>query len=185
MSTIEHRPEHKLEQEKILEALLFAAGDAVHIRRLSDALECDVPAVRGLLARMAERYANEEAGIQLLEIGDAFQLCSNPKYHNYAKKLLPEQPIKKLSQTLLETLAIIAYKQPVTKPVIEEIRGVNADHAVNKLMEYGLVVEKGRLNDAPGKPLLFTTSEEFLRYFGLRTVEDLEGGAKNVEPRPC
>ena len=160
-----------LEQEKILEAVLFAAGNAVPLAGLAEAIGCDKSATRGLLSRMAERYAKEEAGIQLLEVEEKFQLCTNPKYHEYAKRLLPESPRRALTQALLETLSIIAYKQPVTKSVIEEIRGVNADHAVNKLVEYGLVVERGRL-EAPGKPILFGTSEDFLRYFGLRTVEE-------------
>ena len=166
---------NRLEQEKILEAVLFAAGKAVPLAALAEAIGCEISATRGLLSRMKEGYAEEEAGIQLIEIseyGEKYQLCTNPKYHNYAKRLLPEQPRKALSQTLLETLSIIAYKQPITKAVIEEIRGVNADHAVNKLVEYGLVAERGRL-DAPGKPILFGTSEDFLRYFGLRTVDEL------------
>jgi segregation and condensation protein B len=98
-------------------------------------------------------------------------LCTNPKYHGYAKNLLPAAQKRPLTMPLLETMSIIAYRQPVTKAVIEEIRGVNADHAVNKLMEYGVVNEFGRL-DAPGKPILFGTSEGFLRYFGLKTVEE-------------
>ena len=173
-------PSLQLEQEKILEAVLFAAGDAVPTAFLAEAIGCDIPAVRGLLSHMGERYSNEEAGIQLMEIEDTFQLCTNPKYHDYAKRLLPESPRRTLTQPLLETLSIIAYKQPVTRGVIEEIRGVNADHAVNKLMEYGLVEEQGRL-DAPGKPILFGTSEDFLRYFGLRTVEEFLKYGKQEE----
>jgi len=164
-------PNLQLKQEKILEAVLFAVGDPIPAARLAEAIGCDIPAARGLLTHMAERYANEDAGIQLIEIKDAYQLCTNPKYHEYAKRLLPESPRRTLTQTLLETLSIIAYKQPVTRGVIEEIRGVSADHAVNKLMEYGLVEELGRL-DVPGKPILFGTSEDFLRYFGLKTVDE-------------
>lgn len=164
-------PNLEIEQQKILEAMLFAAGDAVLLSKLAEALGCDIPVTRRLLTDMADRYKYEEAGIQLIEINDSFQLCSNPKYHDYAKSLLPKATKRNLTQTLLETLSIIAYKQPVTKSLIEEIRGVNADHAVNKLMEYGLVIEQGRL-DAPGKPILFGTSEDFLRYFGLKTVDE-------------
>ncbi|MCL2421078.1 MAG: SMC-Scp complex subunit ScpB [Defluviitaleaceae bacterium] len=164
-------PNLQLKQEKILEAVLFAVGDPIPAARLAEAVGCDIPAVRGLLNHMMERYDNEDAGIQLMEIKDAYQLCTNPKYHEYAKRLLPEAPKRTLTQPLLETLSIIAYKQPVTKSMIEEVRGVNADHAVNKLLEYGLVEERGRL-DAPGKPILFGTSEDFLRYFGLKTVDD-------------
>lgn len=171
-------PGLQLEQQKILEAVLFAAGNAVPVSHLAKALECDIPAVRGLLTHMSERYESEESGIQLLEIKDSFQLCTNPKYYVYAKKLLPESPKPSLTQPLLETLSIIAYKQPVTRVLIEEIRGVSAVHSVNKLLEYGLVEEQGRLN-APGKPILFGTSEEFLRYFGIRTVEEFLLKASN------
>ena len=164
-------PNLDIEQQKVLEAMLFAAGDAVPLSRLAGALGCDIPIARNLLTHMMERYKAEESGILLIEIEDSFQLCTNPKYHEYAQRLLPESPKRNLTQPLLETLSIIAYKQPVTKALIEEIRGVSADHAVNRLLEYGLVVEQGRL-DAPGKPILFGTSEEFLRYFGLKTVEE-------------
>jgi len=161
----------RLEQEKILEAILFAAGDSVPVGSLATALACDVPVVRNLLQRMKEGYEAEEAGIQLLEIDDSYQLCTNPKYYEYANQLSPEPIRRTLTQTQLETLSIIAYKQPVTKSVIENIRGVNADHAVNKLVEYGLVSERGRL-DAPGRPILFGTSSGFLRHFGLKTVDE-------------
>lgn len=168
---IEKINSEKINLEKILEAVLFAAGEPVTLPRLASALEIDIPAVRGLLERMAKRYIKEETGIILLEIGEAFQLCTNPIYHEYARRLLPEAPKRALTQPLLETLSIIAYKQPVTKALIEEIRGVNADHAVNRLMEYGLIEERGRL-DAPGKPILFGTSDDFLRHYGLRSVEE-------------
>ena len=157
--------------ENLLEAILFAAGDPVPIARLAEAIGLDIPAVRGLLSCMSKKREEEDAGILVMEIDDAFMLCTNPKYHEYAKFLLPGTPKRALTMPLLETLSIIAYKQPVTKAVIEEIRGVSADHAVNKLMEYGLVTETGRL-DAPGKPILFATDEGFLRHFGFRTVEE-------------
>lgn len=157
--------------EKILEAMLFATGEGVEVARLAEALGIEIPAVRGLLAEMAERREKEGSGILLLEVGDSYQLCTNPKYYEHAIRLLPGSPRRTLTQPLLETLSIIAYKQPVTKAVIEEIRGVSAEHAVSRLMEYGLVDECGRL-DAPGRPILFCTSEDFLRYFGLKSVEE-------------
>jgi len=160
-----------LEHEKILEAVLFASGDSIPAARLAEIIGCDVPAPRNLLAHMAEQYAAEDAGIQLIEMEDAFQLCTNPAYYMYVQKLPQHLPHKMLTSTLLETLSIVVYKQPVTKSVIEEIRGVNADHAVNKLLEYGLIVEKGRL-DAPGRPILLGTSEDFLRYFGLHNLDE-------------
>ena len=155
-----------------MEALLFASGESVSVARLAEAVGCDIPATRNLLGRMAEAYNRDEAGVQLIELDDSFQLCANPKYNAYIQKFFPSAPKRAMTQTLLETLSIIAYKQPVTKNTIEEIRGVNADHAVNKLLEYGLVVEKGRL-DAPGRPILFGTSENFLRFYGLRNLNEL------------
>jgi len=163
---------HQSEREKTLEAMLFACPESIPLESLAEALGCDIPLTRNLLSRMAETYAQNQSGIQLQEVEDSYRLCTNPVYYPAIERLLKRKPRRALSQTLLETLAIVAYKQPVTKAVIEDIRGVNADHAVNKLMEYGLLTEKGRL-DAPGRPILFGTSDEFLLYYGLRNVEEL------------
>jgi segregation and condensation protein B len=167
-------PGLQTQQEKILEALLFASGESVPLPRLAEAVGCDVPLTRNLLLRMAETYAAQKSGIQLTEADECYRLCTNPVYYEHVQRMLRIPDRKPLSQTLLETLSIIAYKQPVTKAVIEEIRGVNADHAVNKLLEYGLITEKGRL-DAPGKPILFGTSEDFLRAYRLKNTEELIG----------
>jgi len=164
-------PVFHTEKEKILEAVLFASGDALSADKLAEIIETDTPAARGLLLRMAGMYAAEGSGIQLHEAEDTFRLCTNPKYYEFVQKLPGKPPFKPLTAALLETLAIVAFKQPVTKSLIEDIRGVNADHAVNRLMEYGLIVETGRL-DAPGKPILFGTSEEFLRYYGMNSLEN-------------
>ena len=165
-------PTHSTDKEKMLEAMLFASPESVPLVSLAEALGCDIPLTRNLLTRMAEAYAQDQSGIQLQEIDESYRLCTNPIYYQAIERLLKLKPRRALSQTLLETLAIVAYKQPVTKAVIEDIRGVNADHAVNKLMEYGLITEKGRL-DAPGRPILFGTSDEFLLYYGLKNVEEL------------
>ena len=160
------------EREKTLEAMLFASPGSVPLASLAEALGCDIPLTRNLLTRMSEAYTQDQAGIQLQEIDDTYRLCTNPIYYAAIERLLKLKPRRALSQTLLETLAIVAYKQPVTKAVIEDIRGVNADHAVNRLMEYGLITEQGRL-DAPGRPIQFGTSDEFLLYYGLRNVQEL------------
>ena len=165
-------PTHSTEKEKMLEAMLFASPGSVPLSSLAEALGCDIPLTRNLLTRMAEAYAQDQSGIQLQEIDDTYRLCTNPIYYAAIERLLKLKPRRALTQTLLETLAIIAYKQPVTKAIIEDIRGVNADHAVNRLMEYGLITEKGRL-DAPGRPIQFGTSDEFLLYYGLRNVQEL------------
>ena len=165
-------PRLQTEKENILEALLFASGESMPLLRLAEAIGCDIPITRNLLARMAEAYANGQSGIQLMETEENYRLCTNPAYYGYIERLMQLPPRKPLSQAALETLSIIAYKQPVTKAVIEEIRGVNVDYAVNKLLERGLVTEKGRL-EAPGRPILFGTSEEFLQFYGLRNLDEL------------
>jgi len=169
------------EREKMLEAMLFASGESVPVTRLAEALGCDIPLTRNLLSKMADTYAQEGAGIQLREVDDSFCLCTNPVFYPTIQRLLKMKTRRALSQTVLETLAIIAFKQPVTKAVIENIRGVNCDHGVNKLLEYGLIAEKGRL-DAPGRPILFGTSEEFLLFYGLRSVEELLDSSGNITP---
>lgn len=158
--------------EACIEAVLFAYGSEVSLEKLSNALEVDEKTLKSVIKRMSDRYHQEQRGIQIIEINDAYQMCTNSEYFEYISKIAEIRSKKILSPALLETLAIIAYKQPITKGEIEEIRGVNADHAVNKLMEYNLINEKGR-KDTPGKPILFVTSDEFLRYFGFKNLGEL------------
>jgi len=160
------------EREKILEAMLFASPESVPLAKLADALGCDVPLTRNILLKMAEVYAKDNSGIQLQEIDETYRLCTNPIYYPAIQRLLQKRTRRALTQSQLETLAIIAFKQPVTRGVIEEIRGVNSDSSVNKLVEYGLVDEMGRLN-APGRPILFGTTEDFLLFYGLNNIEQL------------
>jgi len=163
---------HISEREKTIEAMLFASPESVTLERLADVLDCDIPLTRNLLTRMAETYTKNGAGIQLREVDGAYRLCTNPVYYPAVQRLLQKKPRNVLSQAMLETLSVIAFKQPVTRGAIEGIRGVNSDYAVNKLLEQGLIMEAGRL-DAPGRPLLFGTSEEFLLFYGLRSVDEL------------
>lgn len=160
------------EKENMLLAMLFASTDSVPLAKLAEALDAEIPATRESLAHMSELFTRHQSGIQLHEADGAYRLCTNPLYYPCVQRLLQLAPKKPLSQALLETLAIIAFKQPVTKGVVEEIRGVNSDHSVNRLVEYGLVEEKGRL-DAPGRPILFGTSEDFLMFYGLKSVDEL------------
>ena len=160
------------ENEKVLEAMLFASGEAVQLSMLSMAMGISAHETRLLLENMQRLYEREQRGFTLIRVNDAYQLSTNPMYYEHIRRLVQTPGRKHLTQTLMETLSIIAYKQPVTKAQIEEIRGVNADHAVNKLMEYSLITEKGRL-DSPGKPILFGTSDDFLRYFGIEDLEQL------------
>ena len=121
---------------------------------------------------MADRYEAEDRGVRIIELDNSFQMCTKPEAYEYLIRIAKQPKKYVLTDVLLETLSIIAYRQPVTKLEIEEIRGVKTDHAVNKLVEYELVQEVGRL-DAPGRPILFGTTEEFLRHFGVTSLEEL------------
>ena len=163
------------EQQKamsILEAILFTMGEAVEVSRLADVLELDVKSVKALLQQMQERYQEEDRGIALTWLEDSVQLCTKAEMYEYLIKIAKTPRKMTLTETVLETLSIIAYKQPVTRVEIERIRGVVCDHAFNKLLEYDLICELGRL-DAPGRPLLFGTTEQFLRCFGVTSIDDL------------
>ena len=119
-----------------------------------------------------DKYDAEDRGLRIIELENAFQMCTKKEMYEYLIRVAKQPKRYALTDVQLETLSIIAYKQPVTKLEIEKIRGVKSDHAVNKLVEYNLVCERGRL-DAPGKPILFGTTEEFLRRFSIQSVEEL------------
>jgi segregation and condensation protein B len=155
-----------------VEAILFTMGEAVELDRLSAALGHDKDTIRKIVHSMMDEYSAEERGIQIIELDDSFQLCTKTQLYDYLIKITHVPKKHVLTDVLLETLSIIAYKQPITKLEIEAIRGVKSDHAVNKLIEYSLVGEVGRM-DAPGRPILFGTTEEFLRSFGIHSLEDL------------
>lgn len=162
----------KREMEAALEAVLFAMGQAVPLASLARSVEQDLETTGMLLHKMMERYEKEDRGIRLLELEDSFQLCTKKEYYENLIRVASEPKKQELSESALEALSIIAYKQPVTKAEIQRIRGVASDHAVNRLVEFGLVCEVGRL-DAPGRPILFATTEEFLRRFGVGSLEEL------------
>ena len=169
--------------EGIIEAILFTMGGSVELGRLkiASAIEQDVPTTEKLIHNMMDKYQKEERGIRIIELDHAYQLCSKPEMYEYLIRIAKQPKKQVLTDVLLETLSIIAYKQPVTKIEIEKIRGVKSDHAVNKLVEYNLACEVGRL-DAPGRPLLFGTTEEFLRRFSVQKLEDLPGiGPEQME----
>lgn len=160
------------ELEAIIEAILFVSGEPVPLHALADATGQDEKTAKRLALSLADKYDAEKRGVTIVEVDGAVQMCSNPIYYEYVQKAAQCGSKKPLSQASLETLAIIAYKQPVTKGQIEEIRGVDAGHIVNKLLEYGLITERGRA-DIPGKPLMFGTTEPFLQYFGLTDLGQL------------
>lgn len=162
----------KKKAKAVLEAVLFTMGDSVEIDRLAGVIEEDKKTTRALLEEMARDYQREDRGIGLTTLDDAVQLCTKGELYEYIIKIakIPKKFV--LTDTLLETLSIVAYKQPVTRLEIEKVRGVSCDHAVNKLLEFDLITEVGR-KDAPGRPLLFGTTEQFLRSFGVKSIEEL------------
>ena len=162
----------KSKEKAILEAILFTMGDSVEIDRLAAVIEEDKKTTKALLEEMAEEYQREDRGISLTTLDDAVQLCTKGDLYEYLIKIAKTPKKFVLTDTLLETLSIIAYKQPITRLEIEKIRGVSCDHAVNRLLEFDLITEVGRM-DAPGRPLLFGTTEQFLRSFGVKSIEDL------------
>lgn len=158
--------------EAAVEAILFTMGDSVELSILAKALELDTETTKRLMTNLMDRYKAEERGIQIIELENAYQMCTKREYYEYLIRIAMHPKKPALTEVMLETLSIIAYKQPVTKAEIEKIRGVKCDHAINKLVEYNLVKELGRL-DAPGRPILFGTTEEFLRSFGVQGIDDL------------
>ncbi len=166
------QPSKPADPAAAIEAILFATGNSLKVERLSEVLCLSEEETRAALDTLKERYASDDRGICLTELEDAVQLGTKGEYYEYLIKLAKSPKRMTLSDTVIETLSIIAYKQPVTRAEIERIRGVSCDHALNRLLEYELVEEVGRL-DAPGKPLLFGTTEQFLRSFGVRSIQDL------------
>ena len=158
--------------EGIIESILFTMGESVELGKIAVAIEHDENTTRKIIHQMMDKYETESRGVQIVELEGSFQMCTKKEMYEYLIRVAKQPKRYALTDVLLETLSIIAYKQPVTKLEIEKIRGVKSDHAVNKLVEYNLACEVGRL-DAPGRPLLFGTTEEFLRRFSIQSVEEL------------
>ncbi len=160
------------EQEAVVEAVLFTMGQSVEIRQLAAALETGEKEAEEAAERLKKRYGESVCGMQIVRLENSYQMCTRTGYYENLIRVAATPKKQVLTDVVMETLAIIAYKQPVTKAEIEKIRGVKSDHAVNRLIEYNLVYEAGRL-DAPGRPALFATTEEFLRRFGVSSAGEL------------
>ena len=160
------------ELEAGLEAMLFAAGDAVPVERLVAALETSREALLDAAAALENLYDFENRGIMLLRLEDKLQLCSRPLYAEAARRVTESRKPPSLTAAALEVLTIVAYRQPVTRAFIDQLRGVDSGGTVAGLLEKGLIEEAGRL-DVPGRPMLFRTTEAFLRTFGLSGLEEL------------
>ena len=158
--------------EAIVEAILFTMGESVELERIAKTLELDTERTKKIIEHLMQRYEDDGVGVKIMELDGSYQMCTNGEMYEYLVKIAKQPKKHLLTDFLLETLSIIAYKQPVTKQEIDKIRGVKSDHAVNKLVEYNLVQELGRL-DAPGRPIVFGTTEEFLRNFGVDSTDNL------------
>lgn len=158
--------------EGIIEAILFTMGESVELSKIAAAIEHDEDTTRKIIHNVMDKYESAGRGIRIIELDEAFQMCTKTDMYEYLIKIAKQPRKYTLTDVQLETLSIVAYKQPVTKLEIEKIRGVKSDHAVNKLVEYNLICEVGRL-EAPGRPLLFGTTEEFLRRFSVQSLDDL------------
>lgn len=156
-----------------IEALLFVSGNPLTIKDFSNALNLEEDLILNILKEMINEYElDEERGIKLISINKEYQLVTKSKNSDYIQKLLKKNKRQSLSQASLESLAIVAYKQPITRIDIDEIRGVKSESAIQKLIERDLIRETGRL-DVPGRPILYGTTEEFLRQFGLKELKEL------------
>ena len=156
----------------VIEAILFAAGREVKITELMSALEVSSEEVITLVESMKEDYKNENRGLQIVNVGEAYQLCTKQEYYEYLYTIFDKRNKPNLSQAAIETLAIIAYNPKITRAEIEAIRGVNSDGTIYKLLDYNLIEETGKL-DAPGKPGTYGVTSEFLRIFGFNNLNEL------------
>lgn len=165
-----------LETKGIIEALLFTWGDPLDLKSIASILGMDTMMVENILEEMMEDFNKQKRGIKIIKLNNSYQLGTRIEHFDYIKKL-NNKTKKSLSNAALETLSIIAYKQPVTKSEIDNIRGVKSDRVIETLYEKNLIVELGRL-ERPGRPIIYGTSDDFLRYFGLESLDDLPNASE-------
>ena len=158
--------------KKTIEAVLFAMGESVSVKRMAEAFEVSESLVLNTCHELQEEYENRDCGVRLIELDGSFQMCTPVDCYDALIKLCHVPKKHRLTDVMLETLSIVAYRQPVTRQEIEAIRGVKSDFPINKLLEYNLIMELGR-KDVPGRPVLFGTTEDFLRCFGVTSADDL------------
>lgn len=167
--------------EAVLEGLLFVVGEeGLTLTQIKDILELNDEEAKNLIHSLKEKYEEENRGIRINFLGNTFKLTTKKEHRDYFKKLIENPETNVLSQAALETLAIIAYNQPMTRVQVDEIRGVSSSQMIRKLVAKGLIKEVGR-SDLPGRPILYQTTSEFLDYFGLATLDDLPDMSKFME----
>lgn len=162
----------KPKMKSAIESMLFVSGEPLPAREIIANLEIESKIVLEIINEMMEEYKKEDRGIRLIEINGGYQLVTKEENSDYIQKLLKKNRKHSLSQASIESLAIIAYKQPITRIDIDEIRGVKSESALQRLVERNLIREVGRL-EVPGRPILYGTTDEFLRQFGLKTLKEL------------
>ncbi len=156
----------------IIEAILFTCGREVKISEFVSSLELDAKDVVNIIENMRQEYLQNSKGIEIIKINDAYQMCTKKEYYEYIYPILDKRSKPNLSNAALETLSIIAYNSGITRAEIEAIRGVSVDATIYKLLEYNLIQEAGRL-DAPGRPTTYKTTDNFLKMFGLTSLDEL------------
>lgn len=172
IKTVEEREDEARSNIEVIEAMLFAAGFPIEISKLAEILMISELEVRAAVLDLQQRYESEERGIQLVILENACQLCTKEKYESYVRAALGIRQSGRLSNSCLEVLAIIAYNQPITKALVDEIRKVDSAYAIGVLIEKNLIEVKGK-SDAIGRPNLYGTTDDFLRVFGIGSLSDL------------
>ncbi len=172
------------ELDRAVEAILFAAGEPIAGARMAAALDETAEAVNGSAQRLMDAYAFDRRGVRIVHLDDAWQMCSSGEFADAVARALETRKPPRLSQSLLETLTVVAYYQPVTKTYVEQIRGVDSSYSMTALQNRQLIEECGRLN-VPGRPILYRTTPDFLRTFGLQSLDELpEIERMTLEVRP-
>lgn len=172
LNAIEIEDKEKEKFKGIIEGLLFTYGEPLSYKQIGKVINMDVRKIKKIITSMKIDYETSSRGISIKEFNDKVQLFTKPEYGFYIKRLIKPDSKQNLSQAALETLALVAYKQPITKSEIDDIRGVRSDRAVTTLLERALIKEAGRL-EATGRPILYTTTEDFLKYFGFKDISEL------------
>lgn len=155
-----------------IEAILFSSGEPVETEKIAQALEIEFDTVHKLIDNLSVQYDDRQSGLQIIKLGDKYQMITRSDFSEYVRRVLEVKKNAPLSQAAFEVLAVVAYNQPVTKAFVEQVRGVDCSGVVNTLCQKGLLEEKGRL-DLPGRPLLYGTTDEFLRCFSVSSLDEL------------
>lgn len=156
----------------IIEGILFAAGEPVALRELEKAMELDGNTIQALMSELEKDYGSVERGLRLVQVNHTWQLSTKPEHYDFIRQVLGQQEPTGLSKAALETLSIIAYRQPITRIDIDNLRGVSSNSSVQRLLDRGLIKEAGRM-EAPGRPILYKTTPAFLKTVHLKHIEDL------------